>query len=85
MNAFDTITHFLYLAGAVCFVLGLHMMTSPGSARRGNQLSAAGMAVAVATTFAVLIHDRAHQRAAATILTVGLLVGAAADWSPPGG
>ena len=43
----------------MCFVLGLHLMTLARSARRGNQLSAAGMVLAVATTLAVLIHDRA--------------------------
>jgi NAD(P) transhydrogenase subunit beta len=77
MSAFETTTHFLYLAGAVCFVLGLHLMTSPSSARRGNQLSAVGMATAVAITFAVLIDDHAINAAAATMLSVGLLVGAA--------
>jgi H+-translocating NAD(P) transhydrogenase subunit beta len=46
----DILTHTLYLIGAASFVLGLHLMNSPASARRGNQLSAAGMIVAVATT-----------------------------------
>src|SRR3712207_9427851 len=35
------------LFGAVAFVLGLHMMNSPATARRGNQLSAFGMLVAI--------------------------------------
>jgi NAD(P) transhydrogenase subunit beta len=78
MSAFETSTHFLYLAGAVCFVLGLHLMTSPSSARRGNQLSAVGMAAAIATTLAVLIDDHAINAAAATMLSVGLLVGGTA-------
>ena len=78
MTAFDTAIHAIYLAAAVCFVLGLHMMTSPATARRGNQLSAAGMAVAVATTVVVLGHDHIITGVAATLLTVGLLGGAAA-------
>ena len=46
--------HLVYLACATGFVLGLHMMNSPATARRGNQLSAAAMAVAVGTTVVVL-------------------------------
>jgi hypothetical protein len=37
----------IYLAAAVCFVLGLRLMNSPPTARRGNLLSATGMAVAI--------------------------------------
>jgi len=39
-----------WLAGAVAFVIGLIRMNSPATARNGNLLSAAGMAVAVAST-----------------------------------
>ena len=53
----NTTTHLLYLGTAVCFVLGLHLMNSPATARRGNQLSAFGMAVAIALTVVVLIDD----------------------------
>ena len=49
-----TIAFFAWLIGATCFVLGLHMMNSPATARKGNQLSAAGMAVAVLTTLVYL-------------------------------
>ena len=38
-----TLVFFAWLAGAAAFVLGLHQMNSPATARRGNQLSAAGM------------------------------------------
>ena len=57
MSDFDTLIHILYLLAAASFVLGLHLMTSPATARRGNLLSAAGMALAIATTIAVLAHD----------------------------
>jgi NAD(P) transhydrogenase subunit beta len=43
----DTGVRLASLAGASAFVLGLHMMNSPATARRGNQLSAGGMTVAV--------------------------------------
>jgi NAD(P) transhydrogenase subunit beta len=75
MSDFDTLTHALYLLAAAGFVLGLHLMTSPITARRGNRLSGAGMAVAVATTIAVLSHDRAITAPATIVLTVGLLGG----------
>ena len=48
----DTGVRLASLLGAVCFVLGLHLMNSPATARRGNQLSAVGMLVAI---IAVLI------------------------------
>jgi NAD(P) transhydrogenase subunit beta len=40
----------VYLAAAVCFIIGLKWMASPPRARRGNMISAMGMFVAVAVT-----------------------------------
>ncbi|GAA1599549.1 MULTISPECIES: NAD(P)(+) transhydrogenase (Re/Si-specific) subunit beta [Kribbella] len=74
----NTTTHLLYLGTAVCFVLGLHLMNSPATARRGNQLSAFGMAVAVLLTIAVLIDDRVITLTAAVVLAVGVAAGSAA-------
>jgi NAD(P) transhydrogenase subunit beta len=59
-------------------VLGLHLMNSPASARRGNQLSAAGMALAILTTVVVLGHDRSSTATAVTVLVVGVAIGAVA-------
>lgn len=39
-----------YLIGSVTFILGLKMLSHPLSARRGNLLAAAGMAIAIAAT-----------------------------------
>ncbi len=39
-----------YIAAAVLFVLGLKMLGSPATARRGNALSAGGMLIAVVAT-----------------------------------
>ncbi|MCW2721312.1 NAD(P)(+) transhydrogenase (Re/Si-specific) subunit beta [Pseudonocardia sp.] len=78
MTGFDTGVHVVYLAAAVCFVLGLHRMTSPATARRGNQLSAAGMAAAVVTTVVLLAHDRVITVTGVIVLAVGLAVGATA-------
>ncbi|MEX2547706.1 MAG: NAD(P)(+) transhydrogenase (Re/Si-specific) subunit beta [Chloroflexota bacterium] len=44
-----------WLAGAAAFVLGLHQMNSPATARGGNRLSAGGMAVAVLATLVWLL------------------------------
>src|SRR6478735_4159404 len=49
-TALYTIVFFAWLFGAAGFVLGLHQMNSPATARSGNRLSAAGMAVAVLAT-----------------------------------
>ena len=34
----------LYIVAFICFILGLHFLNSPGTARRGNLVAAAGMA-----------------------------------------
>ncbi|HZM84024.1 MAG TPA: NAD(P)(+) transhydrogenase (Re/Si-specific) subunit beta [Candidatus Limnocylindrales bacterium] len=75
MSAFDTTVHIVYLACAVCFVLGLHLMNTPATARRGNQLSAVGMAVAVALTAVVLVHEGVITGVAVAVLGTGLAVG----------
>jgi H+-translocating NAD(P) transhydrogenase subunit beta len=55
--AFTWVTQLLYVGAASCFVLGLHLMNTPATARRGNQLSTGGMVLAVVVTFALIIHD----------------------------
>ncbi len=40
------------LIAAICFILALRGLTSPKTARRGNLIGAAGMAVAIGVTFA---------------------------------
>ncbi len=39
-----------YIVAFSCFILGLRLLNSPATARRGNMVAAAGMAVAVAAT-----------------------------------
>ncbi|RSM68032.1 NAD(P) transhydrogenase subunit beta [Actinoplanes sp. ATCC 53533] len=78
MNTFDTVVHLVYLACAVCFVIGLHLMNAPATARRGNLLSAAGMAVAVATTVAVLAWNGDITALAIAALTLGVVGGTVA-------
>ena len=78
MSTFDTVIRLIYLLAAVCFVLGLHLMNSPVTARRGNQLSAAGMAAAIAATFAAVVHAGSVTGAGWAVLIAGIVVGSAA-------
>jgi NAD(P) transhydrogenase subunit beta len=39
-----------YLVAAVCFIVGLKLLSSPATARRGNQIAAVGMGVALVAT-----------------------------------
>jgi len=41
----------VYVLVAALFVVGLHLMNSPATARRGNQVSMAGMIIAGIATF----------------------------------
>jgi NAD(P) transhydrogenase subunit beta len=45
-------TNLAYLVTIVAFILALRFLSSPATARRGNQIGAVGMLVAIAVTFA---------------------------------
>jgi NAD(P) transhydrogenase subunit beta len=82
MNSFTTNIQLVYVLAAACFVVGLHLMNSPATARRGNQVSTAGMIIAVAATLVLLIHDGTVTAAGWTVLITGALLGSAAGlWS----
>ena len=57
LGIIEVLVRIAWLAGAVAFVIGLIRMNSPATARNGNLLSAAGMALAVGAT-AILILAR---------------------------
>jgi NAD(P) transhydrogenase subunit beta len=75
MSAFDWIIQLVYVAAASCFVLGLHLMNTPATARRGNQLSTAGMVTAVAATLAIIIHAGTISATGWIIMLAGALLG----------
>jgi NAD(P) transhydrogenase subunit beta len=77
VSAFSWVTQLLYVLSASCFVLGLHLMNNPGSARRGNQVSTAGMATAIAVTLAIVIHSGAITATGWAVMLAGALVGSA--------
>jgi NAD(P) transhydrogenase subunit beta len=78
VSTFDWVTQLLYVAAATCFVLGLHLMNSPATARRGNQVSTGGMALAIATTLALVIHAGTVTATGWTVMITGALIGAGA-------
>src|SRR4029079_12931031 len=55
LGAIEVLVRVLWIAGAVCFVLGLVRMNSPATARNGNLLSAGGMAVAIGATGVLIL------------------------------
>jgi NAD(P) transhydrogenase subunit beta len=46
----ESITKLVYLAAAVCFIIGLKRLSHPAKARSGNAIAATGMLVAIVTT-----------------------------------
>ncbi|MFC8348414.1 NAD(P)(+) transhydrogenase (Re/Si-specific) subunit beta [Streptomyces sp. NPDC057280] len=76
MNVSDTV-HYVFLAAAACFVLGLHLMNHPRTARRGNTLSGAAMTVVVAATVWLVADEGAISRTGWLVLASGGLLGAA--------
>jgi NAD(P) transhydrogenase subunit beta len=74
MDTIDVLVRLAWLLGAATFVIGLMRMNSPATARNGNLLSAAGMALAVGATGVLLIRDGASGTAW-LIIAAGVLVG----------
>jgi NAD(P) transhydrogenase subunit beta len=68
----------VYVLAAACFVIGLHLMNSPATARRGNQVSTAGMVIAVIATLVLLIQDGTVTGFGWAVLIVGAALGSAA-------
>lgn len=77
MTALGTATWLVYLACAVAFVTGLHLMNSPRTARRGNQISAAAMIVAVVAAAVTTIDKGTVTTAGWIVLIAGLVIGGA--------
>jgi NAD(P) transhydrogenase subunit beta len=78
LSGMNIASYLVYLVGAVSFILGLKFLASPTTARRGNQLAAAGMALVVAWVFVTdfLLADGGLGQA--WILAVGIPIGALA-------
>ncbi|HET8524316.1 MAG TPA: NAD(P)(+) transhydrogenase (Re/Si-specific) subunit beta, partial [Thermomicrobiales bacterium] len=70
-NGRDAIVDLAYFAAAICFIIGLKFLSTPNRARRGNQIAAAGMAVAIVATF---ISREVSQNY--ILIIVGIIIGA---------
>ncbi len=62
-----------YLVAAVCFILALKGLSSPGTARRGNQIGAGGAVLAVLVTF--FSGDLRHVPLIVAAIVVGTALG----------
>src|SRR5580704_6121931 len=78
MSTFDWVIQLVYVLAASCFVLGLHMMNNPATARRGNQVSTSGMATAIAATLAIVIHEGGITATGWAVMIAGAAIGGAA-------
>ena len=77
MTGFTTNVQLIYVLAAACFVIGLHLMNSPATARRGNQVSIAGMVIAGVATLVLMIHYGTVTATGWIVLIAGALIGSA--------
>lgn len=74
----DIVAWCVYVLAAVLFVMGLHYMNSPKTARKGNFVSAVGMVIAVVMAFVKLFIDGGFSKIALILLVAGIVIGAVA-------
>jgi H+-translocating NAD(P) transhydrogenase subunit beta len=74
---FNGYIQLVYVLVAALFVVGLHLMNSPATARRGNQVAMTGMVIAVVATFVLLIHAGTVTTTGWIVLIAGALIGSA--------
>ncbi|MDP9365944.1 MAG: NAD(P)(+) transhydrogenase (Re/Si-specific) subunit beta [Chloroflexota bacterium] len=72
----DAFIDLAYVAAAVLFIVGLRQLSSPATARRGNQLAAIGMAVAIVATLFTPGLDNIP------LILIGIIIGAGASIFP---
>ena len=77
MSTLSFVTGLVYLLAATLFVVGLHLMRAPSTARRGNQISAVGMVVGVTASINFALVEHGGNAWAWGALVVGLVCGAA--------
>jgi len=78
VDTLDTAIRYVFLAAAACFVLGLHLMNAPATARRGNLLSAGAMAVAVVAAVVSIVAHGGVDPTAWAVMILGTAVGTVA-------
>ena len=75
MSALDWVTGLTYLVASTLFVVGLHQMRSPATARAGNLVSAGGMVLAIVITVVFALVTIGGNWIGWTSLILGLGVG----------
>lgn len=75
MSLLQTFASLIYLISAICYVIGVHMMRSPKTARKGNLLSGLGMIMAVVMITIELIAEGKIQIGGWIALIAGLILG----------
>jgi len=74
MSGFNGYIQLVYVLVAAMFVVGLHLMNSPATARRGNQVAQAGMVIAVVATLILLIHAGTVTATGWVVLIIGWMI-----------
>ncbi|HEX2044375.1 MAG TPA: NAD(P)(+) transhydrogenase (Re/Si-specific) subunit beta [Gaiellaceae bacterium] len=72
----QNVVNLTYVAAAILFVVGIRLLASPGTARAGNVLAAAGMVLAV--VFTILLPEVSNYGLIAAGLAVGAVAGVVA-------
>ena len=68
------ITNIAYVLGAICFILGIKMLSHPRTARRGNGIASLGMLIAIAAT--LLSAEVLDYKMILIAMVLGSLIGA---------
>jgi H+-translocating NAD(P) transhydrogenase subunit beta len=71
----DNLLTLCYLIGSVTFILGLKMLSNPASARKGNLIAAAGMAIAILGTIFLYTDDSGKRLGNYVWIFAGLIIG----------
>ena len=74
----DAFVDLAYFAASVLFIVGLKRLSSPASARQGNQLAMVGMLVAVVAT----LFTRGFENSNYILIIVGIALGGALGYLP---
>jgi NAD(P) transhydrogenase subunit beta len=71
----DALVDGAYIVTAICFILGLRLLGNPSTARKGNQLAALGMAIAIVAT---LFSSELEEGGSINWTNIGLIIAAIA-------
>ncbi len=71
----DALVDVAYIVTAICFILGLRFLGNPSTARKGNQLAALGMGIAVVAT---LFSTELEEGGSVNWTNIGLIIAAIA-------